>query len=104
MADNDAAEDALLVAEETHDCACCEGDEGVGHGGAPWWRGEVEAGGDGEAGLSAQAAGVVVGLGAGMVGRGREEGEGGCAGDVGGRGGGLDVIVSSWGRDGLVLH
>ena len=103
LTDDDAPENALLVPEQTHDRSRGEGDERVGAGRAPWRRGEIGVGSGGEAGLGAQTAGMLVGLGTRMSGSRVEEGEGGCAGDVDGARRVISMLVSC-GRNRLVRH
>ena len=98
IADDDAAEDALLVAEEAHHRAGGDGDGRVGARGVPC-RGEEESPtSDGDAGTGGWAAGVVELFGARGFGGWLQVVESGSAGDLGGVG---EALVGHFGADGI---
>ena len=98
IADDDAAEDALLVAEEAHHRAGGDRDGGVSARGVPC-RGEEESPtGEGNTGAGGWAAGVVVLFGARGFGGWFQVIESGGAGDLGGVG---EALVGHFGVTGV---
>ena len=97
IADDDAAEDALLVAEEAHYRAGGDGDGRVSARGVPCWGEEESPTSEGDTGAGRWAAGVVVLLGARGFGGWLQVIESGSAGDFGGVG---EALVGHIGRNG----